>query len=122
MSQGWNGELHEEDKEDKEEYIEVKEPSYIKAILRAEEMEKLKAQEESILKIIDDKPAPPARTAASKPQFIQDDRERVYVKPVHQNQHQAATHSDHRHPEAKYREDNEKQGQKKKKTQYITRG
>ena len=83
MSQGWNGELHEEDKE--EEYIEVKEPSYIKAILRAEEQEKLKAQEESILKIIDDKPAPPARTTASKPQFIQDDRERVYVKPVPQN-------------------------------------
>ena len=43
MSQSWNGELDEI--EDKEEYIEVKDNKQIKAILKAEEEEKAKAQE-----------------------------------------------------------------------------
>ena len=81
MNQGWNGEL--DDIEDKEEYIEVKDARQIKAVLKAQEEEKNKAQEESILKIIDDKqPAPIAQSPPSetKPKFIQDDRERVKIQ------------------------------------------
>lgn len=50
MHQNWNGEL--EDMDDKEEYIEEKDPRKINAYLRAEEELKNKAHEESILKII----------------------------------------------------------------------
>lgn len=51
MSQSWKDYVDEP--EDKEEYIEVKEPQHIQAILRAEQEGKAKAQEESIFKIID---------------------------------------------------------------------
>ena len=81
MNPGWNGEL--DDMEEKEEYIEVRDQRQIRAVLRAEEEEKNKAQEESILKIIDDKqPAPVAQSPPSeiKPRFIQDDRERVKIQ------------------------------------------
>ena len=81
MSKQWNGELDElEDKE--EEFVEVKDPRVIQALVKADEEEKAKAQEASILKIIDDKQSPssPPTKAPVQPKFIQDDRERVQVK------------------------------------------
>ena len=87
MHQDWNGEL--EDADDREEYIQEKDPKKISAILKAEEQYKNKAHEESILKIIDEKqttPAPKDLTHSITPKFIQDDRERTYIKQQDQPQ------------------------------------
>lgn len=75
MSQSWKDYVDEP--EDKEEYIEVKEPQHIQAILRAEQEGKAKAQEESIFKIIDQAPSPKTNNPSDR-KFIQDDRERIY--------------------------------------------
>ncbi len=74
----------EEETWDKEEYIEVEDEKRKQAILKAEEEKKAKEHEQNIYKIIDEKPQNPIqkKSQPSKPQFIQDDRERVYPTQV----------------------------------------
>ena len=107
----------EEETWDKEEYIEVEDEKRKQAILKAEEEKKAKEHEQNIYKIIDEKPQNPIQKQSqpSKPQFIQDDRERVYPTQVEEKTEKREDKTEKRKEKTDKKEEEDKSDNREKK-------